>query len=196
MDRTYPRGFRLLVGGFLVAAVLSTGVGASLARGSGSCIGANVPVIRLPLRVAQAAVACLVNRERVAHGLPSLRVSAKLNRVAEGWSRAMVASQQFGHGPNFTGRLNAVGYDWQMAGENVATGQRTPAAVVSGWMGSLGHCENILNPAFRDMGSGETPAPVLGVATTPATWTEDFGLTMADSPASENMAPYQGCPYH
>jgi uncharacterized protein YkwD len=185
---------RLLAGSCLGIAVLTAGGGASLARSTG-CRDANVPVIHLSVRAAQAAVACLINRERIAHGLPALRVSGKLDRVAEGWSRAMVASHQLGHGTNFTGRLNAVGYDWQMAGENVATGQRSPAAVVKGWMASVGHCENILNPEFRDLGSGETPAPVRGVTSSPATWTEDFGLTMSASPASRNMAPYRGCPY-
>lgn len=186
----------LLLGAICLGGLLLTCVGSSFARSRAGCRNVNIPVSRLSVRVAQSAVACLINEQRNEHGLPSLKVSGKLNRVAESWSAAMVASDQFGHGRDFTGRLDAVGYDWQMAGEDVATGLRTPAAVVAGWMASVGHCENILNPNFRDMGAGETPAPVRGWASTPATWTEDFGLVMSASPPSRNMGPYDGCPYH
>ena len=37
--------------------------------------------------------------------------------------------------------------------------------------------------------------PIRGWSTTPATWTEDFGLRMFQSAASQNWAPANGCPY-
>jgi uncharacterized protein YkwD len=40
------------------------------------------------------------------------------------------------------------------AGENIAAGQTTPAAVVAGWMASTGHCQNIMNAAFEEIGVG------------------------------------------
>ena len=41
--------------------------------------------------------------------------------------------------------------DW---GENIAVGQRDPEEVVSGWLESDGHCSNIMNPSFEDLGVG------------------------------------------
>lgn len=37
-------------------------------------------------------------------------------------------------------------------GENLATGYRTPSAVVSGWMGSPGHRANLLGGSYEDVG--------------------------------------------
>jgi hypothetical protein len=62
-------------------------------------------------------------------------------------------------------------------------------------MASPDHCRNILDPWFRDTGTGERPAPVRGWATGPATWTEEFGLTMTESVPSHDPAPEAGCPY-
>jgi uncharacterized protein YkwD len=122
-------------------------------------------------------------------------LSTRLARSAQGWNTAMVASGDFTHGANFAGRINAVGYDWQKAGENIATGFPTPAEAVTAWMASTGHCRNILDPSFRDMGTGETPARVGTWSSIPATWTQDFGLRMSQSPLSAKKGPQSGCPY-
>ena len=42
----------------------------------------------------------------------------------------------------------------KLAGENIAAGQTTPEMVVSDWMDSEKHKENILNPQFSYMGIG------------------------------------------
>ena len=108
----------------------------------------------------------------------------------------MVATGEFTHGTNFAGRISAVGYDWQTAGENIATGYDTPRSVVKAWMASTDHCHNILDPSFRDVGTGVNPAPVGNYASDPSTWTQDFGLLMTDSPLSGNQGPMNGCPYN
>ncbi len=46
-----------------------------------------------------------------------------------------------------------LGYKWSAYGENVGEGYRTPEEMVNGWLKSPGHCENIMNPAFREAGS-------------------------------------------
>lgn len=107
----------------------------------------------------------------------------------------MVSSDQFTHGTNFAGRISAAGYVWRSAGENIATGYATPRAVVHAWMGSTGHCENILNPTFREVGTGISSRPVKGYATGAGTWTQDFALGMNQSPPSGNTGPMNGCPY-
>ncbi len=143
----------------------------------------------------RATVVCLINHQRNQHGLPSLTISTRLNQSAQSWNDEMIATGDFTHGDNFAGRISAVGYDWQTAGENIATGYTTPHAVVSAWMASPDHCRNILDPAFRDVGTGFTDAAVGSWASQPATFTQDFGLTMSQNPASGNHGPQNGCPY-
>jgi uncharacterized protein YkwD len=145
----------------------------------------------------RAAVVCLINQQRRDNGLPSLTVSPSLNHSAQGWTGVMVATGNFTHGPGtaFASRISAAGYDWQSAGENIATGYSTPRQVVAAWMASTDHCRNILDPSFRNVGTGEIPAAVGGFGSGPATWTQDFGLLMSQSPLSGNDGPQSGCPY-
>lgn len=143
----------------------------------------------------RAAVVCLINQQRTMRGLPSLDVSAKLNRSAQVWNQWMVSKGNFTHGSDFASRISAVGYDWQTAGENIATGFATPRSVVNAWMASPEHCRNILDPSFRDVGTGVTEAAVGTWATQPATWTQDFGLVMSQNSPSGKTGPQNGCPY-
>lgn len=128
-------------------------------------------------------------------GLPALEASPKLDRAAQAWNQWMVATGDFTHGSGFAARLSAAGYAWQTAGENIATGFATPRSVVEAWMASADHCRNILDPSFRDVGTGVTPAAVGTWASQPSTWTQDFGLSMGQGAPSANTAPQNGCPY-
>jgi uncharacterized protein YkwD len=165
------------------------------ASAPGTCPGSSTPATNASVATMDAAVVCLVNQERQERGLPALTVADKLNRSAQAWNDEMIRTGNFTHGSNFAGRISAVGYNWQTAGENIATGYLTPDQAVSAWMASTGHCQNILDPSFRNVGSGETPSPVGTWASGPATWTQDFGLLMSQSPLSSNHGPQDGCPY-
>src|SRR5438067_124474 len=171
------------------ALMLPAGAGAS-----GGCPGGNTSAVSASTPAMRQAVVCLVNQQRTQRGLPSLSVSGKLNTVAQRWSGAMVAHDQFSHA-HFIRRIDAVHYDWKTAGENIATGYMTPNDVVAGWMASPDHCRNILDPSVRNVGTGERPAPVRSYASSPATWTQDFGLTMSQSPPSHNTGPARHRPY-
>jgi uncharacterized protein YkwD len=162
---------------------------------SATCAGADARVGDASPKVLRSAVVCLINRERAAHHLPALHASPMLNRSAQGWTNVMVSSDQFSHGANFASRISAAGYTWRSAGENIATGFATPRSVVHAWMGSTGHCANILNPTFRNIGTGVSSRPVKGFATGSGTWTQDFALGMHESPPSGNTGPMNGCPY-
>lgn len=50
-------------------------------------------------------------------------------------------------------RALLAGYRWRRIGENIAAGQENPEQVVAGWLGSPGHCANIMDPGFADMGA-------------------------------------------
>ncbi|GAA4755336.1 CAP domain-containing protein [Flavisolibacter ginsenosidimutans] len=62
-------------------------------------------------------------------------------------------------------RLEAIGYNWRTYGENIAMGYESEKEVVAGWLTSPGHCKNIMNPSYKEM----------GVAKVGNLWTQDFG---------------------
>jgi uncharacterized protein YkwD len=143
----------------------------------------------------RAAVVCLVDQQRVDRGLPAVQENPLLDTSAQLWTDTMVVTQVFSHGTNFTQRLANVGYDWSNAGENIATGYETPDDAIAAWMASTGHCQNILNPDYADIGVGVNPSPVGTNVADAATWTQDFGLTMTAPYPSSNTAPMNACPY-
>lgn len=165
------------------------------ARAASACTGANDPVGSTSSEVLKTAVVCLIDQQRALRHLPPLAASPLLNRSAQGWTDVMVSSDQFTHGTDFASRISAVGFVWRTAGENIATGFSTPRGVVRAWMASTGHCENILNPTYREVGTGVSTRPVSGFATGTGTWTQDFALGMSQSPPSSNFGPANGCPY-
>ena len=165
------------------------------ARAASGCANANANVGHASAEALRTAVVCLINQQRTSRHLPPLRASHLLDDSAQGWTNAMVSSDVFSHGTNFAGRISAAGYVWRSAGENIATGFYTPAGVVRAWMASTGHCQNILNPTYGNVGTGLSGRPVSGWASGAGTWTQDFALSMFESPPSANWGPADGCPY-
>jgi len=160
-----------------------------------ACASANAPATGTSRQALRAAVVCLINRQRVRHHLPSLHAVSSLDSSAQGWTNVMVSTGSFTHGSDFAARISAVGFHWSSAGENIATGYRTPSQVVTAWMASTGHCQNILNPTYSDVGTGISARPV-GHLARGATWTQDFGLWTGHHAPSGNFGPADGCPYH
>lgn len=107
----------------------------------------------------------------------ALAWNTALTEAAAAHSNDMVFANFFSHtgsdGSTLTSRVDAAGYGWSRLGENIAVGQTTINQVVDGWMGSDGHCANIMNAAFRDIGV----ACVSGRAsnTYRSYWTMDLG---------------------
>jgi uncharacterized protein YkwD len=165
------------------------------AKAASTCADANAVVGRANARALRMAVVCLINQQRTSRHLPPLHASLLLDRSAQNWTNAMVSSDVFSHGTNFSARITAAGYVWRSAGENIATGFQTPRSVVSAWMASTGHCQNILNPTYGNVGTGVSRASVRGWASGSGTWTQDFALSMFKSPPSGNYGPMDGCPY-
>ena len=56
-------------------------------------------------------------------------------------------------------RAELAGYDFQQIGENIAAGQDSVRKVVDGWLTSSGHCANLMNPQFRDLGAAYAVDP-------------------------------------
>lgn len=97
----------------------------------------------------------LVNQERRKAGLPELAVNPLLDRSAAAKCADAQAKQYWGHdGPDGTTWYSFIRaqVQYRRAGENLAYGYQSAAAVVAGWMDSPGHRANILNPAFSEVG--------------------------------------------
>lgn len=130
-----------------------------------------VPTPRNLHRVRKATL-CLINQQRAAHGLASLRENASLHARAQRHTAQMVIADYFADD-----RLTAA--PGRAIGENVAVGSgalTTPAAMVAAWMDSPEHRANILNAAFKRTGLGAVAAApaMLGFAGTVATYTQYF----------------------
>jgi threonine dehydrogenase-like Zn-dependent dehydrogenase len=125
-------------------------------------------------------------REVIKQGTEGRGVDAAIDAV--GHPDALDLAIRLARGAGTVVAMSAAGFHWSFAGENIATGFSTPAQVVRGWMASTGHCQNILNPSFADVGTGVTPHPVSGFASGPSTWTQDFGLWMGHGAPSHDGA--------
>jgi uncharacterized protein YkwD len=91
----------------------------------------------------------------------ALASNALLAQAAEAHTRDMVANNFFSHtgsdGSTLGGRVSATGYAWSGVGENIAAGYPTVNAVLDGWMASDGHCANLMNPSFSEIGLSCVP---------------------------------------
>jgi uncharacterized protein YkwD len=104
-------------------------------------------------------IAAGVNSARLGAGLNSLIVEPNLSKVAQAHARDMALRDYFGHdtpdGLTPWNRLSAAGAPfYAKAAENAAKGQETTAEVVSGWLSSPRHRENMLTPGLTHMGIG------------------------------------------
>ncbi len=184
------RRFALVAATFSLSLIAFTFTAAARAR---RCAYAHTSIHAASHWRLRRAVVCLVNRERAKRNLPGIVDNGRLDRSAQGWTNEMVTHRDFTHGADFASRISAVGFDWSNVAENIAAGYQTPASVVRAWMRSTGHCQNILSPVYRMVGTGvSTGAPSVHDK---GTWTQDFGLWMGQHPASADFGPAEGCPY-
>jgi uncharacterized protein YkwD len=107
---------------------------------------------------ARAEMLAQVNALRRKAGAPALKMDRDLQQAAQGHAEDMLARGYFAHkspsGTSVRERSREAGYQWRTIGENIAEGQTSVDEVVTTWMGSPGHRQNILNPDFRDLGIG------------------------------------------
>ena len=87
---------------------------------------------------------------------PPLTLSGTLAGVAFGHAADMAQHNYFEHedpaGHSPADRVRAVGYHEKLVGENIAYGPESVDEAVQGWLDSPGHCANIMDPRFVEMG--------------------------------------------
>lgn len=100
----------------------------------------------------------LVNIERSNRGLQTLQQNWELSRIARYKSQDMIDKGYFAHTSptygSFFHMIDSFGVKASGAAENIAQGQRTPQHVMSSWMNSPGHKNNILSESFSEIGVG------------------------------------------
>ena len=118
----------------------------------------SIPKADPTTRAYESEVIRLVNIERSKNGLSPLIEDWQVSRVARYKSQDMRDRGYFSHTSPTYGSpfqmLKSFGISYRSAGENIAKGYKSPAAVVDGWMNSSGHRANILNPSFTHIGVG------------------------------------------
>jgi uncharacterized protein YkwD len=116
------------------------------------------------------------NRERSKRELEPLKLSDKLCKAAAVHARDMADHRTLEHkgsdGSNVADRVKRQGYVFVKVGENIANGQTTVNEVMTTWMNSPGHRENILAD-YTEMGAAHVE-DADGVIY----WCVDFGLPM------------------
>ena len=107
---------------------------------------------------------------------PPLSESRQLDDAAAGHARDMVRRKYFDHrgsdGTQPKDRVLRAGYESRLTGENIALGPESAEEVVEGWLDSPGHCANIMEPRFRDIGVGVARGKKRGQVY----WVQNFGL--------------------
>ncbi len=118
----------------------------------------------------------LTNAARIAEGVSPIGFDKSLGLSASDYAADLATQNFFSHtapdGSSLGDRLDAVGYSFAAAGENLAGGQPTVKSVFEGWMDSPGHRANILDPRFSEVGFGSYTATTSDYG---RYWVQHFG---------------------
>ena len=106
---------------------------------------------------------------------PPLRISSALTDAAEEHAGDMARKKFFEHrgsdGSEPKDRVQRAGYRHRLTGENIALGPQSAEEAVAGWLDSPGHCANIMEPRFQDIGIGLATGRKRGQVY----WVQEFG---------------------
>lgn len=166
------------------------------AAASPVCANANVHPTATNMLTVEAATLCLVNQERLAHGLRPLRTNHELGQVARSQVTSMLSHDYFADvrptGQTPLSLVAVTRYPAHAAafsiGQNIAWGTEgftTPAHIVAAWMASPPHREIMLSSIYRNAGVAVMPAvpTILASSGTGATYAIEFGVRLSASAA-------------
>lgn len=127
----------------------------------------------------RAEVVSLTNQTRALEGGKYLTESAQLNTIAQAWADEMAVSG-YRHSTK-EWRSSRMDPGFEGHGENIAWGQRDANEVVSAWIDSPGHYENIMDERYTRIGVGYNATQNL--------WVQIFAGYTADRPVVTPPAP-------
>jgi uncharacterized protein YkwD len=150
-----------------------------------ACALASCAVAGEPADPTAAALLSAHNRERALEGRKPLNLSSRLCESAAVHALDMAKHHKLDHkgsdGSTVADRAKRKGYNYVRVGENIAEGQKTVEQVLTSWMASPGHRENILDD-FTEMGAAraeENGNPY---------WCVNFGIPMPRLKPDEAVA--------
>ena len=112
----------------------------------------------------------LTNQERSKKGLPSVSENEALNKAAALKAQNMIDENYWAHfapsGKTPWDFILGSGYKFTYAGENLAKNFQESDDVVSAWMTSPTHRDNLLNPKYQDIGIAVVDGVLNGQRTT------------------------------
>ncbi|KAJ2062833.1 hypothetical protein GGI17_002118 [Coemansia sp. S146] len=103
---------------------------------------------------------CATNQQRAQRGLAALKWDPSIDSVAQQQSEYQRSIGKISHdgppGPlnKLGGRLQAVGFGYRTAAENVGSGFNSVDAITTAWMNSPGHRDNIMGASSTVCGGG------------------------------------------
>src|SRR5579863_4445006 len=180
---------RLIIAlGCALVAALSVGTTRAAARPVSSLLapaglcGPAADRLDLDLTTARKAMLCLTNYARIHSGLKRLVGSPTLDQAGEAKLDADLNCGEFSHTPCskpfeevFAAYLT--GATAYTLGENIAWGTGsfgTPRQTMNGWLHSTEHLQNILSPAFHELGIGYLAGQAFQGATGATLWSQEF----------------------
>lgn len=147
----------ILVIGVLLSIGLQTGSLAAYAKHPGGRVLAYADSMTIGSLLSD------TNAERSANGVTPLSLNEKLDAAAQANADDMAARDYWSHNtpdgnPPWVWVTNQ-GYAYQKLGQNLATGFDDEQSTVDGWMASPPHRENLLDPAYTQVGFGYANVP-------------------------------------
>jgi uncharacterized protein YkwD len=167
----------------LILAVGLLGLAGASSASATSCPNTDAQVSGLSQDQMESSIGCLINEERASFGLQPVQSNAKLRQAALSHSREMISEGYFEHtspaGLSFVDRIEQYGYmkgvrSWDV-GENLVWGSEqlsTPGALVTAWMNSPPHRENLLRGRYTEIG-------IAAVVGTPEDANDATGVTVS-----------------
>lgn len=124
-------------------------------------------ILGISTKISSQEVITLTNQQRQGMGIAPLSENELLDRAALAKGEDMVAKNYWAHispdGKTPWVFISGTGYKYISAGENLARDFSDAPAVVSAWMASKSHRENLLDPNFKEIGVAVLDSNIGGV---------------------------------
>ena len=115
-------------------------------------------------------IIALTNTSRQEGNVGTLRENALLSQAAQRKAKDMLARDYFAHttpdGKRFWTWIDGTGYNYTLAGENLAVDFSTPESAHAALMASPSHRENIMNKRYKEIGVAVVTGDMDGLQTT------------------------------
>lgn len=135
------------------------------------------------------------NAQRQSLGLTPLTYNVTLSQAAAAKAQDMFANNYWAHnspqGKTPWVFIQGAGYKYTVAGENLAKNFATSQGVVDAWMASPTHRDNIVKPAYRDIGFAIVNGVLGGEETTLVVQMFGAGEAIAEAPQVKTVVTEQ-----